>query len=502
MAIEQEETTSLKSRWSKLETSKTTVLDRGRACAELTIPSLLTKQGHKEQDTLSTPYQSLGSRAINHLASKLLLTLLPPNAPFFRLIPNKEETAPLDEVQRAELDKTLEAFERELYTYIEKKAYRVPLFEALKLLIGTGNALLRLEEGTLRVYNLEEYVVKRNALGKVIEIIIKESVHPTDVLELDLTEEENDLYTCCKIMEDGKYHLYQEVNEEPVPSSEGVVKAEDIPFLALRWTAINGENYGRGLVEQYLGDLRSLEALSQAMVEGASASSKIVFMVDPTATTRAKDLAKAKSGDFVQGRANDVTTLQVNKGSDMQIPFQLAEQIQQRLAAAFLLTEGARRNAERVTAEEIRLVAGELEDALGGIYSILSQELQLPLVKIILKDSKVQLPEGLVEPVIVTGLEALGRGHDYNKLVMFAQTLQQLLGAEIFAQATNVDAVIDRVATSLGVDVTGIIKDPEQRAQEQQQQAMAQSGQVGADAMAQSAGQEAGVGGAQAMMGG
>jgi uncharacterized membrane protein len=85
---------------------------------------------------------------------------------------------------------------------------------------------------------------------------------------------------------------------------------------------------------------------------------------------------------------------------------------------------------------------------------------------------------------------------------MFAQTLQQLLGAEIFAQATNVDAVIDRVATSLGVDVTGIIKDPEQRAQEQQQQAMAQSGQVGADAMAQSAGQEAGVGGAQAMMGG
>jgi len=80
--------TTLKTRWSKLETSKTSVLDRARACAELTIPSLLTKQGHKEQDTLKTPYQSLGSRAINHLASKLLLTLLPPIPILYARPPN------------------------------------------------------------------------------------------------------------------------------------------------------------------------------------------------------------------------------------------------------------------------------------------------------------------------------------------------------------------------------------------------------------------------------
>lgn len=498
MASEME--TTLKTRWSKLETSKTSVLDRARACAELTIPSLLTKQGHKEQDTLKTPYQSLGSRAINHLASKLLLTLLPPNAPFFRLMPNKEEIAILDDAQKMELDKSLALFEKEVYTYIEKKAYRVPLFEGLKLLIGTGNALLRLDEGQLRVYNLEEYVVKRNALGKIIEIIVRETIHPSDLPELKLEEEETELYTCIKVMEDGNYHTYQEVAEEIVQGTEGVLKPEDVPFLALRWTAINGEDYGRGLVEQYIGDLRSLEALAQAMVESAAASSKIVFMVDPTATTRAKDLARAKSGDFVQGRANDVTTLQVQKTTDLQIAFELSQQLQQRLAAAFLLTEGARRDAERVTAEEIRLVAGELEDALGGIYSILSQELQLPLVKIILKQSKTKLPEGLVEPVIVTGLEALGRGHDYNKLVMFAQTLQQLLGPEIFAQNTNVDAVIDRIATSLGVDITGIIKDPEQKAQEAQQAQLAQSQQIGLDSAAQSGGAQAGAMGAQQLM--
>jgi hypothetical protein len=499
MAVERTET--LKSRWSKLEGEKSTVLDRARDCAALTIPSLLTKQGHQEQDVLSTPYQSLGARAINHLASKLLLTLLPPNAPFFRLMPNAEDTAELTPEQDAELEETLASYERELYTFIEKKAYRVPLFEALKLLIGTGNALLRLEDEDLRVYNLNEYVVKRNALGKVVEIIVKETVHPTDVPELELTDESADLYTAIKIMEDGKYDVHQEVNGEVVPGSEGVVKAEDSPFIALRWTAINGEDYGRGLVEQYLGDLRSLEALNQGMVEGAAAASKIVFLVDPTGTTRARDLAKARSGDFVQGRNTDVTTLQVQKGSDMQIPYQLAQEIQQRLASAFLLTQGATRNAERVTAEEIRLVAGELEDALGGIYSILSQELQLPLVKIIFKNSKTPIPEGLVEPVIVTGLEALGRGHDYNKLVMFAQTLQQLLGPEIFAQHANVDAVINRVATSLGLDSEGIIKSQEQIQQEQQQAMEAQAGQVGLDSAAQAGGQEAGAALGQQAMG-
>ncbi|WP_416142518.1 portal protein [Escherichia coli] len=42
------------------------------------------------------------------------------------------------------------------------------------------------------------------------------------------------------------------------------------------------------------------------------------------------------------------------------------------------------RTGERVTAEEIRYVASELEDTLGGVYSILSQELQLPLVRVLL----------------------------------------------------------------------------------------------------------------------
>ena len=77
----------------------------------------------------------------------------------------------------------------------------------------------------------------------------------------------------------------------------------------------------------------------------------------------------------------DVSVLQVNKFNDLRVALEAARTIEERLSLAFLLHSAVQRNAERVTAEEIRFMAAELEDALGGLYTVLSQELQLPLVK-------------------------------------------------------------------------------------------------------------------------
>ena len=79
---------TVKTRYGKLESFKTSVLTRGRDCAKLTLPYLLTEDSHNQDTALATPYNSIGARAINNLASKLLLSLFPPQAPFFRLKPN------------------------------------------------------------------------------------------------------------------------------------------------------------------------------------------------------------------------------------------------------------------------------------------------------------------------------------------------------------------------------------------------------------------------------
>ena len=108
-------------------------------------------------------------------------------------------------------------------------------------------------------------------------------------------------------------------------------------------------------------------------------------------------------------------------------------------------------------------MAEDLEQALGGIYSILSQEFQLPYVMrkmaMMEKDKKLpKLPKDGVRPSIVTGLEALGRGNDKNKLISFLQTLAGTLGPDTIAKYINVTDAIARLATSEGIDPKGLVR--------------------------------------------
>ena len=122
-------------------------------------------------------------------------------------------------------------------------------------------------------------------------------------------------------------------------------------------------------------------------------------------------------------------------------------------------------------------MAQELEDVLGGVYSILSQEFQLPLVNRLMdrmsKSGRLpKLPKKIIKPTIVTGLEALGRGHDLNKLDSFISGAAQLLGDK-FATYVNMGDYLKRRATSLGIDVEGLIRSEEEiQAEQQQQQSM------------------------------
>ena len=129
----------------------------------------------------------------------------------------------------------------------------------------------------------------------------------------------------------------------------------------------------------------------------------------------------------------------------------------------------------------------ELEAGIGGLYSILTQELQLPLVRRLLhvlrKQRKLQaFPKGkggvpLVNPRPVTGLEAIGRGDDRNKLIQFITTATQTLGPEVIAKFVNIDEALRRLAASESIDTTNLVKSQDQLQQEaaaaQQEQQMA-----------------------------
>jgi hypothetical protein len=189
----------------------------------------------------------------------------------------------------------------------------------------------------------------------------------------------------------------------------------------------------------------------------------------------------ANNGAVLSGSANDISTMQIGKAPDMQITMQTASNIEARLSFAFLLNSAVQRGGERVTAEEIRYLAKELEDTLGGQYAVFSQELQLPLVNIILAElqsaGKIpRMPKGMMSPAITTGIDALGRGNDLTRLDEFVRGMAAL-GPEIFSKYINVSNYMARRATALGIDTAGLVKSQQEldaeaaaAAQAQQQQ--------------------------------
>ena len=108
------------------------------------------------------------------------MALLPPNAPFFRLtIDDFDILEVAGPEARGAVEEALARIERTGMGEIEHLALRVPTFELLKHLIVSGNGLLYMpKKGSVKFYRLDRYVVKRDYMGNVLEIITKESVSP------------------------------------------------------------------------------------------------------------------------------------------------------------------------------------------------------------------------------------------------------------------------------------------------------------------------------------
>lgn len=475
-------------RYDRLLPKRQPFLDRARECAKLTIPALMPESGHSSSSRLPQPFQSIGARGVNNLASKLLLTLVAPTRKFFRLVVDgalKREMNPKD---LSEFEIALVEVEKHINQKIEALAVRPSVFEAMRQLIVSGNVLIHVHSKGSKVFTLDQYVVSRSPMGEVLEIVVKEVIDASEVPESIRTSSEytlreaknaesetEDLYTRIHKLPNGSWKVYQEIQGITVPGSEGTYgRKKRLPWLALRWTRIDGEDYGRGHCEEYIGDLKSVESLSRSIIRTAAVAAKTVFLVRRGATTNLSELNKAEEGEFVHGDADDIKALELGKYGDMQIAKVTLDEVTTRLSFAFLLNSAVRRQGERVTAEEIRYMAGELEDALGGVYSIQSQEFQLPLVEIVkelLERSKElpALPQADVKVTIVTGIDALGRSHELASLDAFVGGALEAFGPNVMSYI-NMTEYLKRRAAGLDLETKGLLKTPEEIAAEQQAQ--------------------------------
>ena len=489
-----------KSRYDYLSSDRSQFLSEAEDASKLTLPYLIS--GHEESTKgmkqLNTPWQSVGAKGVVALASKLSLSLVPPQTSFFKL--------QLDESQlgeqfppeiKSELDLSFAKIERTILDAIAASDDRVVIHQALQHLVVGGNALIFMGKNGLKLFPLNRYVIERDGNGDVIEIVTKERINkklienqlPAEVLypeepdsSVDETtgdKEECDVYTHVT-RDNNRFVWYQEVLGKELPQSKGKAPVETTPWLPLRFNTVDGEAYGRGRVGQFIGDLKSLEALSQALVEGSAAAAKVVFVVSPSSTTKPQTLASAGNGAIVQGRPDDIGVVQVGKTADFQTAYQLMATLEKRLNEAFLILSV--RDSERTTAQEVQMTQLELEQQLGGLFGLLTIEFLVPYLNrklsVFQKTGEIpKIPKGMVKPTIVAGINSLGRGQDVQALGNFMQTIGQTMGPEAIQQYINPEELIKRLAAAQGIDVLNLVKSM-QEIQGEKQQAQQQAIQM------------------------
>jgi len=475
-------------RYNQLVTDRRQFLDKAVECSKLTLPYLIQDDtsSRPRHESLTVPWQSVGAKCCVALAAKLMLATLPPQTSFFKLQVRDDklgEDIPAE--ARSELDLSFSKMERMVMDYIAASNDRVVIHQALKHLIVGGNALLFMGKDGIKNYPLNRYAVNRDGNGNVLEIVTKELIHK-DVLGFDLpvpvpntaidesqgaASDDVEVYTYVKL-DNGRWVWHQEVLDKIIPETRSSAPKNASPWLVLTFNEVDGEQYGRGRVEEFLGDLKSLEGLSQALVEGAAAASKVIFLVSPSSTTKPATIAKAANGAIVQGRAEDVQVVQVGKTADFSTAANVAQGIEKRLLEAFLVMNV--RNAERVTAEEVRITQMELEQQLGGIFSLLTVSFLIPYLNrtllVLQRSNEIpKLPKDLVRPKIVAGVNALGRGQDRESLNMFIATIAQTLGPEALMRYINPEEAIKRLAAAQGIDVLNLVKTQEQMEEEKEE---------------------------------
>lgn len=484
--------TTARQEWDKLESDRAPMMSRLERLAQLTIPSVLPPEHYNgNQHQLTNGYNSLGAQAAIHLSNKVMMALFAPSRPFMRLDMDPAAKAAMIAqlgVDDAALTEALATGERAALGELERAGQRQTLFEACNHLVVVGNGLLDLSGDTLNFISIRDYVVRRTAKGTLATLIIKERYQ---VQELEKEAErqyraafpnvkpdaEVDVYTWVRLV--GKQYRSTVWLDDIKLSDDhsGKWSADKLPWRVLTWRLPAKQHYGVGRAEDYANDLSEHENLSQALSEGSALASTFRWIASPTGLTRPEDITNSANGAVIPGDINDIKLFFANIGQQLSTVQTIQQNVARRIGQGFLLNSAVTRDAERVTAEEIRIQAMELEASFGGSYSRLAVDMQEPLSWWLLRRAKVEIQGTKIEPKVITGLDALSRNSDRERMLSFLTDVSALDNIQPQTRQRLREAnIVSDMAAGNGVERSRYVVSEEEvqaRMAQQQEEAMA-----------------------------
>ena len=485
----------------KTSKGRDTALSKAERYAAWTLPIIMPQDGDEDEE-MQHDYQSVGAQAVTNLSNKIMMALFQPSRPFFKMDLSKEQRAEVsvDGSNDAAIDEAMASAEREAIKQLDKRNGRVVITDSVKHLVVTGNTLLKIPKkvgGMMSNFSIRDYAILRDLNGEMVKCIVRETKEVNglsdELAELAMMHGYGDrddvsIYTGMQRVGD-KYLVWQELEDICYCSdAAGYVEKNDLEYIPLTWNLSRGRNYGTGLVEEYSGDFHTLSNNAEAKLDYTSVITDVKFLVNPTGMTDVRKIKNARSGAYVQGREEDISVLTANIGQVGDYLDNEFQQVSRRIGIAFLMNSSVTRDAERVTAEEVRMQATELENSLGGVYSRLARELQLPLAAKLMEEVDPVFKQ--VEPVIITGLESLSRSSELDRWRMFFNDLVPLsdLPPEL-AERVDPEKVYNVLGAGHGVEPKKIMYSEKEvqanRAQAAQQQAAAAGAEAGAVAEGQ-----------------
>ena len=505
-------------KWEGMQAKKSDMIQRCEQYATWTVPSVCPQEEEDGAEQTKGNVPS-GARLVNHLANKVTDTMFPSDRPFFSLPLSSEAEAELSEELQGdeeakdeytrEIKKATKLIEDQAMRKLNLTLYRPVAINTVQHLIITGNAvILRTESDERVVYGIKDFCISRDLRGNMLEVVLcdkKEFKALPDKVKLVLRgekeykdEDKVSVYTYF-YKEEGKWARVQGVDALMLPDSMKTYKDDDLPVLPLTWNLSRGENYGRGLVEDHAVTFHNIDVTVLAMLDLIGIAADLKFLVNPASTIDIEEWNMAARGAYLPGRKDDISVPDFPKRLELEFMANAVQKWEQELAQSFLLSSAGVRQAERVTAEEIRFVARELESAFGGLYSTLSLGWQYKeAIYLISKvDFSIEGKDGKrdFDVVVTTGLESLSREGQLDQLRLALADLQML--EQIPEDMRNVmdkRAFAEFVFTNRGMKLGEFVlseKKLAEQAQQQQQAAQAEQQQLAQTQVAQAAGQAA-----------
>lgn len=482
------------------------VIQKARDLAKISIPSEFPPEGYRPGDNLPPPNQSINARGLVNLSSRIMLTAMPPGLPMLKYNIIEHKLRKDFEADPKLYAMTLLALARRevaIRQRMEDTTTRTAYGELDMQLLLAGNALWRhISINSPSVHKMTDYVVKRNSVGEQLKVILKLWVNLSDMdsetrgfienvrqlLAKKDTSSDEVVIQCCqklhRVSKTERVWLYWEEYEGELIPGTDVQTEYTAPPLYAAWMKPNyGFDWGTSYCQLYEGDMYIVENDNGSLNDASEAAALTWIFVKPGGVTSKRVLEKAENLKVMHGDAADITTFRLEKGSDFNFVVTKTERAERRLGQAFLMVSSIQRAGERVTKEEWVQMVGELNQAMGGLYSTFAQGPGKNIVTrfIALAEEEdedlVPLPKGVIRISPITGLDAMAMDEEAQSLEAALMTAREVLG-DLVAEKIDMDEALLRILAGRRVRPDGLVLSMEtqqantQQAEQKQAQAV------------------------------